>query len=318
MCESCILSDGSPCPNQAYCPPWKVVNLRTRKPLLNENFRNLHWPIPPDRNDSSCNRSATINDRSDSFRDSIDNFVGVLDETSDWDPVVDILKNFERYSDLKNYVDSLPKNVLHHIKTNVYKYNSRRHSVDQVAVMALPSDSPRDCIPIWTMGDGDCLTRSLSMACFGDDSRNVELRARIVVEGVYNRPHYLDNEYLAIGSRSLRQQGTFTEQYALFLGQYAHGDLQDVIESVYDNEMLAMCKPREYMGMWQIWASTNVLARPVKSVFPMRGSDAFQSDFNRLCVPYSTQFRRKEPVIIMWTSTVMNGRIHHFVPLLKK
>ena len=46
VCESCILSDGSACPNQAYCPPWRAVNLRTGKPLLDDNFKNLHWPIP--------------------------------------------------------------------------------------------------------------------------------------------------------------------------------------------------------------------------------------------------------------------------------
>ena len=191
-------------------------------------------------------------------------------------------------------------------------------TLDDVAVMSLPCDCPCNCVPIWTVGDGDCLTCVLSVACFGDNKRNVELRVRIVVEGVYNKPQYLDNDYLSLGLNSLRQQGTFTEQYALFSGQYAHGDLQDVIESVYDNEMLAMCKPHEYMSMWQIWAATNVLARPVRSVFPMRGSDAFHADFNRLCVPYSSQFRRKETVIIMWTPTVINGRIHHFVPLLKK
>ena len=231
---------------------------------------------------------------------------------------MDVLKNFERYSDLETYIDSLPKNVLCNIKTSIHKYNSKCHTVDDVAVMSLPCDCPRNCVPIWTVGDGDCLTRALSVACFGDDKRNVELRVRIVVEGVYNKPRYLDNDYLSLGSNFLRQQGTFTEQYTLFSGQYAHGDLQDVIESVYDNEMLAMCKPHEYMGMWQIWAATNVLARPVRSVFPMHGSDAFHADFNRLCVPYSSQFRRKKTVVIMWTPTVINGRIHHFVPLLKK
>ena len=175
--------------------------------------------LPPNRNDGT-------NDRSDSFHESVDNFVAVLDKSSDWDPIVDILKSFDRYSDLENYVDSLPKNVLHHLKTSIYKYNRKCHSVDEVAKMTLPLDCPCNCIPIWMVGDGDCLTRSLSIACFGDDTRNVELRARIVVEGVYNRPCYLDNEYLTLGSKSLRQQGTFTEQYALFSGQYAHGDLQ--------------------------------------------------------------------------------------------
>ena len=231
---------------------------------------------------------------------------------------MDILKNFARYSDLENYVDSLPKNILQHLKTIDHKYNRKCHTVDHIALLSLPFDSPCNSVPIWTVGDGNCLTRRLSIACFGDDSRNVELRARIVVEGVFNRHRYLDNDYLTLGSKCLRQQGTFTEQYALFSGQYAHGDLQDVIESVYDNEMLAMCKPREYMGMWQIWAATNVFSRPVRSVFPMQGSPAFRADFNRLCVPFHTPLRKKESVVIMWTPTVHNIRIHHFVPLLKK
>ena len=72
------------------------------------------------------------------------------------------------------------------------------------------------------------------------------------------------------------------------------------------------------MGMWQIWAATHVLGRPVHSVFPMRESPAFHSDFNRLCVPFNTPLRKKESFVIMWTPTVHNGRIHHFVPLLKK
>ena len=205
----------------------------------------------PDRNDRSSNRS-------NSFCNSVDNFVGCLDETSDRDPVMDVLKNFESYSHLETYVDLLPKNVLRHIKTSIHKYNRKCHTVDDVAVMSLPCDSPCNCVPIWTVGDGVCLTHAFSMACFGDDKRNVELRARIVIEGVYNKRRYLDNDYLALGSNSVRQKGTFTQQYALFSGQYAHGELLDVIESVYDNEMLAMCKPHEYMGMWQIWAATNL------------------------------------------------------------
>ena len=46
VCESCILSDGAACPNQAYCSPWKAINLETGKPLLDDKFKNLHWPLP--------------------------------------------------------------------------------------------------------------------------------------------------------------------------------------------------------------------------------------------------------------------------------
>ena len=94
ICESCILSDGTACPNQAYCPPWKAINMRTGKPLLDENFRNMHWPVPPDRINSFPDRNNRSSNRNDSFHNSVDNFVGSLDETSDWDLVMDVLKNF--------------------------------------------------------------------------------------------------------------------------------------------------------------------------------------------------------------------------------
>ena len=99
---------------------------------------------------------------------------------------------------------------------------------------------------------------------------------------------------------------------------HAHGDLQDVIESVYEQEMFEMSQSNTYMGMWQIWQATNVLGRPIKSIFPDRGSQAFRSDFNWLCVPYNQWLRNKEPYYNMWTPTVQNGKIQHFVPLLKR
>ena len=81
-----------------------------------------------------------------SFHNSVDNFVAVLDKSSDWDPVVDILQNFERYSKLENYVDSLSKNVLHHLKTSIHKYSRKCHSVNEVAIKTLPFDSPSNGI----------------------------------------------------------------------------------------------------------------------------------------------------------------------------
>ena len=117
-----------------------VLNLRTGKPLLDDNFKNLHWPIPPDRNNSCSDRSEVNNDRNDSFCDNVDNFIAFLDEASDWDPVMG--RYSARYSDLENYVNSLPKNVLQHLKTSVCKYDRKCHTVDEIAVMSLPCDSP--------------------------------------------------------------------------------------------------------------------------------------------------------------------------------
>ena len=43
-----------------------------------------------------------------------------------------------------------------------------------------------------------------------------------------------------MGSNSLQTEGSYSEQYALFSGQYAHGNIEDIIESVYEKEMLEM------------------------------------------------------------------------------
>ena len=202
VCESCMLGDGAACPNQAYCSPWKPINLLTGKPLLDDKFKNLHWPLPlpNDRND----RNDRLGDRSDRLSDSVsDSSVVTCDEASEWDPVLHVLEKFDNYSDLENYIESLPKKMLQPLKCAVSKFKPSMHSIDYVAKLSMPDDCPHNCIPVFTIGDGNCYPRSLSCAAFGDDSRHVLLRAKIVVEGVYNKQRYLDNSYLSVGSKSL-------------------------------------------------------------------------------------------------------------------
>ena len=68
--------------------------------------------------------------------------------------------------------------------------------------------------------------------------------------------------------------------------------------------------------MWQIWSASSVIGRNIRSVFPMRGGEAFRSDFNRIVVPIHELNREKHPLNIMWTPVVENGSIIHFGPLL--
>ena len=309
MCESCILGYGAACLNQAYCLPWKAINLETAKPLLDDKFKNLHWPLPLP-NDT--------NDRFNRLVDSSNRLADRFEESSEWNPVMHVLDKFNTYSELENYVESLLKKLLKPLKCAVSKFKPLKHSIDNVAKLSIPKDCTHNLIPVFTIGDGNCYPRSLSCAAFGNDSRHILLRAKIVVEGVYNKQRYLDNNYLSMGSNSLQTEGPYSEQYALFSGQYAHGNIEDIIESVYEKEMLEMSQKNTHMGMWQIWASTNVISRPILSIFPDRGSPAFRSDFNRLCVQYLAQLRKKEPIYITWTPTVHHGPIQDFVPLLKK
>ena len=93
-------------------------------------------------------------------------------------------------------------------------------------------------------------------------------------------------------------------------------DEVDLVETIYDKEMLAIKNKSEFMGMWQIWSASTVIGRSIRSVFPMRGSESFRSNFNRIVVPIDELNRDKPPLNIMWTPVVENGSIIHFVPLL--
>ena len=219
VCDSCILSDGAACPNQAYCSPWKAINLETGKPLLDDKFKNLHWPLPLP-NDT--------NDRFDRLHDSSDRLVDSFEESFEWDPVMHVLDKFNTYSELENYVESLPKKLLKPLKCAVSKFQPLKHSIDNVAELSIPKDCTHNLIPVFTIGDGNCYPRSFSCAAFGNDSQHVLLRAKIVVEGVYNKQRYLDNNYLSKGSNALQTEGSYSEQYALFSGQSAHGNIVKV------------------------------------------------------------------------------------------
>ena len=81
-----------------------------------------------------------------------------------------ILEKFDTYSDLENYIESLPKKMLKPLKCAVSKFKPSMHLIDYVAKLSMPDDCPRNCIPVFTIRDGNCYPRSLSCAAFGDDS----------------------------------------------------------------------------------------------------------------------------------------------------
>ena len=141
----------------------------------------------------------------------------------------------------------------------------------------MPPDSPAGLIPIVTIGDGNCFARAVSTALYGNQNHHREIRVRLVIESVKNKGMYLDNEYLKLEAARVHKRGTFPQQYALFTGQNlpSYGSIDETVEVIYDRDILDLRKDGSYTGMWQIWQACNIIGRPIRSVFPMRGSVAF-------------------------------------------
>ena len=61
-------------------------------------------------------------------------------------------------------------------------------------------DAPLHHFPVWVLGDGNCLPRTLSILAFGHLENFVEMRMRIVAELTINIARYVSPSYLANGS----------------------------------------------------------------------------------------------------------------------
>ena len=122
-CESCLLSDGSCCPNQAYASQWSVYNLVTGKPLLDSRFRNQHWASIG--NDSNADSNVDSNGRRiKSSKMKVTRNVSTV-EHGPWSQTLSTLESFQTYSELETYVLSLGPYYTKCMKCTVQKFRKK-------------------------------------------------------------------------------------------------------------------------------------------------------------------------------------------------
>ena len=191
--------------------------------------------------------------------------------------------------------------------------------IDAIATESLPSDAPERVDAIHTIGDGNCLCRSLSRLYCGSDEMHIELRARIVIEGIVNKDLYLSPHALENGASHIRVEETIPATYSTYSDHYINGQkLSKInIDFIYCQEMYECSKMDSYMGLWQIAQAANVLHLAIRSVYPEGGDDQMRMDFNRIFYP-ATCDEQVEYIYVMWTGPEKGYTPNHFVPLVKK
>ena len=60
---------------------------------------------------------------------------------------------------------------------------------------------------------------------------------------------------------------------------------QETIRVIFEQEIMKMAKPKEYMGMWEMMALSSALQVPLYSVYPNLGNPVVRSDLNRKVEP---------------------------------
>ena len=51
----------------------------------------------------------------------------------------------------------------------------------------------------------------------------------------------------------------------MFSGQFIPpaGNLDDLVDVIYDKELFEICQEGSFIEMWQLWAACNIIGRPI-------------------------------------------------------
>ena len=228
-----------------------------------------------------------------------------MDECRDFNELIKLCTNLK---------DEMPQ-----LKKRVKATFSRSDLIDTVAQSEIPPDGPRQLFAVETNGDGNCMPRAVSKGYFNTDEFHLELRARLVVEGVINRDSYLNDDCLERGATFLHHNADLPTVFTTFSEYYTPGQkiTADSISCIYCLEIHSIARPATYMGLWQIAQASSVLGIPIHSIYPVRGKSQIRKDFNRMFFPlcYSAE-QDDEPLVLMWTGLRSGSAPVHFVPLL--
>ena len=189
-------------------------------------------------------------------------------------------------------------------------------SIDAISLPLKPDDAPPHHFPVWVLGDGNCLPRTLSILAFGHPENFVEMRMRIVAELTINIARYVSPSYLASGPSTT---GATLLEYLMLDVDIPFSKGLTPLE-VLKAEIVGVCKPSADFNMWGVYAAANILKVPVTSVHPDKGESHKRMLAKRTIWP--TQDHADTPCYIMWTShrddmTHQWWSANHFVPLLQ-
>ena len=350
-CPSCMFHSSVACPNKQYCGEWKQFNLLSGKSVNEEvvshwencnlSLRNEFVENEQCDNDSNLDLDGNIcctSDSSDSVSNTSSACLNVSNTSSkdnmslgnecvNWNDIYTQLQLCSNFEDMSQVVASYDFPELTSLPTTL----KRMHEIDEIALQNLPTDSPKDYLPVKIYGDGNCCPRAICVALDLDaNAHHKEMRIRICKEGVSNKSRYLNNNYLNIGCVNTYTRTTFPIIYAE-MSEYRRSFGFKEGESigsrlirwsataaeVYKNETFMVRRSGEWMGMWQLFQAANAIKRPICSIYPNWLAKQLRDDMNRTIFPFEQCHREKEPIYIMWTSTTVSNTPNHFVPLLK-
>ena len=241
-----------------------------------------------------------------------------------WRNIFERMQRCVTFEQLENYVKHLQVPGLETSFKGLYQLQHDRR--DYLANSDVPTDIGIDhtmLVPVHTSGAGSCLYYALSRIVYGNEFHVIEMRVRIVVEGICNMNLYLDHDYLCRGYDFPHGNGVkLPAMYLVYLhlADVPTGIGDSEIVRLYKNEMFNMRKFGCESGIWQLHQAANVLGCRLESIYPKVHGNflTLRTDHHRLILPADLDSADKL-VRIMWSkvnwSSIQYG---HFVPLVMR
>ena len=147
--------------------------------------------------------------------------------------------------------------------------------VDTGARKDIPSDILQGFnvhYPICIVPDGNCFCRSISCLVYRSEHHHVEMRCRIVIDSVLNLNNYTDHDYrMRCANHEHKNCSNIAGYYCCYSGVKSVGKQDQSlkgIKSVFREDVMRICKLKEYCGPWQFPSAANVLSSNIFMVLP--------------------------------------------------
>ena len=196
----------------------------------------------------------------------------------------------------------------------------------EVTVHEIAEDCPiLNPYPIRSSPDLSCFAHAASRICYGNEYNHIEMRCRIVVEGVTHDKHYKQENILASGMAA-PPTSKIKDLYANLSGAYDWQNTKEDVDLVYNRDIFDYRKPNAEASQWQMHQFASVLGCSIYSLYPsfpaqaagVRGHVGMREAYNRIITPrQSMQVSGNPYAAIQWTMSTPSLNIpNHFVAVV--
>ena len=181
-------------------------------------------------------------------------------------------------------------------------------NLDFDALKLKPANSPAGYLPNVTIGDGNCVARSLSTLIFGSEDNHLEVRVRLIHEMVTTKSLYLNSDFLSL--ESFIYPSEILNKISILSDDLSNSLLS--IEEIFKALTFKTRKLKTELSAWHLHAAAQILTSSIISLHPDLGPINHRELVKRAFIPVKDNY--PQPIYILWTSSRTDMNLDYWIP----